>query len=55
MIKLTVRDLIEILEGLQQDAPVCNDTGEITEVVVREELYYSENGIYDEGIVVKLY
>lgn len=52
---MTVRDLIEILEELPQDYPVTTDSAEITEIVVRDEIYYTEDGLYDEGFVVKLY
>lgn len=55
MSSMTVRDLIEALEELPPDYPVATDGAEITEIVVRDEMYYTEDGLYNEGIVVKLY
>ena len=52
---MTVRDLIEILEQYPQDCHVVADDAEITEVVIRDEVYYTEDNIYDEGLIVKLY
>jgi len=54
-----VRDLIEILEQCPMDAPVTInglDYGqEVTEVVTREETYFSEDCYYEDGEVVKIY
>ena len=52
---MTVRDLIEILENYPSDLPVVNGGCEISEVAVREEIYLSEDHIYEEGKVVKVY
>ena len=51
---MTVRELIEILETMPQKRPVIADSVEITEVVIRDEIYCTEEGIYDDGIIVKL-
>lgn len=55
MICLKVKELIEFLEELPQDYPVCIDNAEITEITVRDEIYYAEEGLYSEGFIVKLY
>ena len=54
MITLTVRELIEALEELPQDYPVVADNMVVSDVVIRDELYSTEEGFYDEGLVVKL-
>ena len=52
---MTVRELIEALEALPQDYPVVSsDNIVISDIVVRDELYSTEEGLYDEGFVVKL-
>ena len=55
MIPLTVRDLIEVLEELPPNYPVVADGTEITEVLIREEIYYTEDQLYEDNVIVKLY
>ena len=52
---MTVRDLIEILEGLPQDIPVTENSCEVIEVVVREEVYLAADNTYHEGLIAKVY
>ena len=52
---MTVKELIEILDQLPDDAPVVVDGNEATEVLIREEIYFSEEFDYHEGIIVKIY
>lgn len=52
---MTVKEVIDRLEELPQDYPVATDEGEITLVVIRDEIYYTEDHGYIEGPVVKLY
>lgn len=52
---MTVRELIEALEGMPQNYHIVADNAEITEIVIREEVYYNEEGVYSEGMIVKLY
>ena len=52
---MTVRDLIEKLEELPLDLPVTGNGYEITEVLLREEVYFSEDHEYKEETIVKLY
>ena len=54
MIQMTVRELIELLEELPQNYPVVSDCAEITEVVVRDEEYFTDEYFYTEGYVVKI-
>lgn len=40
---------------MPQDYPVvANDNLVVTEALIRDELYSTEEGFYDEGLVVKL-
>ncbi len=55
MIILTVQELIEKLEQLPPLCPVVVDGAEVTEVLIRDELFYTKDQLYDEGLVVKLY
>lgn len=52
---MTVRDLIEALEELPADLPVTDSENEITEIFVREEVYFSADHEYKEGLIVKIY
>jgi len=52
---MTVRDLIEILEDLPMDLPVVENGCELTEVLVRDELYLSADSGYKDGQIVKVY
>ena len=52
---MTVRDLIEILEELPMDLPVVENGCEITEVLIRDELYLTAENGYQEGMIVKVY
>ncbi len=52
---MTVRDLIEALEELPLDLPVTENECEVTEVLVREEIYFTEDHEYKEGLIVKIY
>lgn len=52
---MTVRDLIEMLEELPMDLPVVNNENEITEVLIRDEIYFSADGNYKDGQIVKVY
>lgn len=51
---MTVRELIETLEDLPLDLPVVVNSCEVEDIVTREEIYYSSDVGYQEGIVVKL-
>ena len=55
MSSLTVRELIEELETFPMDLPVIENGCEISEVVIRDELYFSEDHEYKEGQIVKVY
>lgn len=52
---MKVSELIRILEDLPQDSPVISDCKEITECVIRNEVYFSEDYIYKEDLIIKLY
>ena len=52
---MTVRELIEKLEEIPRDYRVTADNIEITEIVVRNEMYLDEDGFYKDGFIVKLY
>lgn len=52
---MTVRELIETLEEFPLDLPVTENGCEISEVLIRDELYFSEDHEYREGQVVKIY
>ena len=52
---MTVRELIEALEELPAEYPVITEGAEITEVLVREEMYLTSEHQYDDGPVIKLY
>ena len=52
---MTVRELIETLEELPLDLPVVVDSKEVDIIVIRDELYYSEDAGYVDGKIVKLY
>jgi hypothetical protein len=51
---LTVRDLIEILEELPYDLPVVVNSCEADEVLIRDELYLTQDFGYKEGEIVKI-
>ena len=51
---MTVSELIDRLEELPQDYPVVVDNQEITEVVVRDEIYCTNEYVYKDGLLVKL-
>ena len=55
MSSMTVRELIETLEEMPADYPVIAEGAEITEVLVREELYLTGDHQYADGPVIKLY
>lgn len=52
---MTVKELIEHLEELPMDYPIVTDEGEVTLVLVRDEIYFTEDHGYREGPIVKLY
>lgn len=52
---MTVKELIDILERMPENAPVVIDGAEATEVLVRDEIYFSEEFDYHEGVIVKIY
>lgn len=52
---MTVRELIETLEELPMDLPVIENGCEISEVVIREEIYLSVDHTYEERQIVKVY
>ena len=52
---MTVRELIETLEEYPGDVPVTAESNEIEQVVIREEIYYSSETGYQDGVVVKLF
>ena len=51
---MTVRELIELLEEYQYDIPVVVNSAEAEEVVLREEIYYTSDYGYKEGIIIKI-
>lgn len=51
---MTVRDLIETLENLPYDLPVVIDDHEAVDVVLREEIYLSEEYGYKDHMIVKI-
>ena len=55
MNSMTVRDLIEELENLPMDLPITENGYEITEVLIRDEIYLSEDHKYKEGLIIKVY
>ena len=52
---MTVKELIERLEELDPNATVVVDGSEVEEVVLRDEMFYTAEGLYSEGYIVKLY
>jgi hypothetical protein len=52
---MTVRELIETLEELPLDLPVVENGYEITEIVVRDEIYLTADNGYRDGQIVKVY
>ena len=55
---MTVRDLIEALEELPvelYDCPAVTDGVEITDILVREEMYLTCEHGYSDATIVKLY
>ena len=52
---MTVKELIEELEQFPLDLPVVENGCEITEVVIRDELYLTSDNGYKEALVVKVY
>lgn len=52
---MTVRELIETLEELPQYLPVVENGCEITEVFIRDEIYFSADHNYQDGQIVKVY
>ena len=54
MTSMIVRELIEILEEVPQDYPVVADDVEVTEVLIREEVYFDEDRKYNERKIIKI-
>ena len=57
MISMTVRDLIEKLEECPPDYPVVvlgDELVEVSEVLIRDELFFTEDHIYKDDLVVKI-
>jgi len=55
---MKVRELIETLEEMPPEYHVVvhgTELTEVTEVLIRDELYFTEDHGYDEGLVVKIY
>ena len=52
---MTVRELIEALEEFPLDLPIVTDGCEITDIVVRDEEYFSADHKYKDGEIVKVY
>lgn len=52
---MTVRELIETLEQLPLDLPVVENGCEITEVLIRDEIYLTSDNGYKDGQIVKVY
>ena len=52
---MNVRELIERLEEMPPQLPVCADGEEVTEVVIRDELHFTSEFTYEDGPVVKIY
>lgn len=52
---MTVRDLVEALEELPLDLPVTAGGCEISEVLIRDEIYFTADQVYEENVIVKLY
>jgi hypothetical protein len=52
---MTVRELIETLEELPQDYPAVTNDIEVSEVVIRNEVYFTEDHFYKERTIVKIY
>jgi len=55
VIPLTVRELIETLEEMPSDYKVVVDGAEVSQILIRDEEYYTEDGTYSEGLIIKLY
>ena len=51
---MTVKELIDRLEELPQDYPVVVENHEITEIVIRDEIYYTDEYVYKDGLIIKL-
>ena len=55
---MKVRELIEELEQYPPDCPVVirdQELEEVTQILLRDEQYFTEDHCYDEGLVVKIY
>ena len=52
---MTVKELIDTLEEMPLDYPVVVDNVEVTEVLIRDEMYLSSEHGYNDGIVIKIY
>ena len=55
---MKVRELIDELEELPPDYPVViggTEITEVTELLLRDDLYLSADHGYDEGLVIKIY
>lgn len=52
---MTVQELIDKLEELPMDLPVIENGCEITEVLIRNEVYFSADNTYKEDQIVKVY
>ena len=52
---MTVRELIELLEEFPLDLPVVENGCEITEVLIRDEMYLTSDNGYKEEQIVKVY
>lgn len=55
VMKMTVSELIHALEDLPPDCPVIVNDAEVTDIVVREEIYFCADNCYAEDTIVKLY
>ena len=51
---MTVKELIEALEEFSEDLIVIENGTEITDVLIRDELYFAADNSYKEDQVVKV-
>lgn len=51
---MTVRELIETLEELPYDLPVVVESHEADEVLIREEIYFTSDFGYQDGMIIKI-
>jgi len=52
---MNVQQLIERLEEMPPEATVCVNGEAVSEVVLRDELHFTEDYEYEDGLVVKIY